>query len=175
MEEGFYYHNVALAPNLSDRLRLLCQEVLDRLPEGWNEHREIDIEQLDEIPAPPPSGGIGYASCLREEEGETLPDELPEGIEPEQIYLVTLYRKNLDRLSDKAVQWAIAHELAHAASGLPTGSIVIDGIPYTQVAPDQYVSAPGKDEHEDTADGLAMQWGFTENLQCFLSETETSR
>ena len=162
--------NISLAPDLSERMRRLCREVLDRIPPGFDENRTISIEESDEIPTPP-GGGTGYASAGREEEGESFPFEMPPGVEPEQIWVVRLYRRNLDTLSDAAVRWVIVHELAHVASGLRTGSIVVGGVPVTQTAPGQYEPAPSKETLEDTADRIALQWGFSDERQCFLSET----
>lgn len=97
---------------------------------------------------------------------------MPDGVEPDQGWIVTLYRRNLDTLSDAAVGWVIAHELAHVASGLQTGSIVVGGVPLTQTGRGQYNPAPSQETHEDAADGIAFQWGFSNELQSYLTEIQ---
>ncbi len=150
-----------------ERLRRLCREVLERLPVDWDEYREIAIEESDKTPSHSPCN-VGYASASRNEEGESL---LPDGIEPEQSWVVTLYRMHLDLLPEAAIRWVIAHELGHVASGLRTGSIVVGGVPVTQIAPGQYEPAVPKDQLEGAADSIALGWGFSQELQSFRAET----
>ncbi len=57
-------------------------------------------------------------------------------------YVITIYPSLLDRLSDSACRWVFAHECAHIASKLRSGSIVIGGKPYTRLCGDEYVEAP---------------------------------
>ena len=155
------------------RLRRLCREVLERLPVEWDAYREIAIEESDETPSPS-SGSVGYASASRDEEGEeveSLPSEPLDGTEPEQSWVVTLYQKHLHLLSDTAIRWVIAHEFGHVASGLRTGSIVVGGVPVTQIAPGQYEPAVPKDQLEGAADSIALGWGFSQELQSFRAET----
>ena len=99
----------------------------------------------------------------REEEGEA---------EVEQLWAVTLYPALLERLSDAACRWAIAHEFGHVASGLPMGSIVIKGKPMTKIkgTKDEYEEAPSKDDQEDVAEKIALEWGFSGELTTFLAE-----
>ncbi len=74
----------------------------------------------------------GYACTLAEAEaGEMV---IP--------YLITIYPSLLDRLSDSACRWVFAHEFGHIASKLRSGSIVVDGKPYTRQRGDEYVEAP---------------------------------
>lgn len=161
-----------LTNHLSDRMKRLCREVLTRFPSDWDDHRTFDIEESDDRPSPSP-GTIGYACARRYEDTESRRDELPLDIEPEQCWSVILYVEHLSLLSDQAIRWAIAHELGHVASGLRLGSLLIGGIPMTQVGPGSYEPAPPKDRHEDEADRLALEWGFSEEFQRFLSETGT--
>ena len=85
-------------------------------------------------------------------------------------YLITIYPSLLDRLSDSACRWVFAHEFGHIASKLRSGSIVVDGKPYTRQRGDEYVEAPPKNVKEDAADRIALEWGFDCALQDFLEE-----
>ena len=80
----------------------------------------------------------------------------------------------LNRLSDPACRYAIAHELGHVASGLPQGSILIEGKPHTKVkgTTDEYEEAPATEDQEDVAEKIAMEWGFTGELTTWLKEDE---
>ncbi len=142
---------------LSERYRRLTQEVLCRLPWEWDVHCTWVIEESEK------RSPQGYGSAHREEEGEG---------DCEQFWVVTLYPAMLDRLSDAACRWVIAHELAHVASGLPTGSIVIRGKPHTRIkgTVDEYQETASKVVHEDTADEIALEWGFSEEMQALLAE-----
>jgi hypothetical protein len=143
-----------LSPELPDRYKRLCREVVFRLPSEWDSEVEWSVD-TDREPSPG-----GYANVLREEEAADL-------ITPCEI---TLYPALMDRLSDAACRWVIAHEFAHAASGIPCGSITIDGKPHTRVkgTVDLYEQVPAKKVHEDAADRIAMDWGFTSELPAFL-------
>ena len=163
----------SLTVGLSGRFHVLCSEVLNRLPPEWDEFRTFDFQESQEVPKPDGEEGfVGFAKCLRCEDEEELPAELPDGEETEQIWTVTVYTNPLSGLTDAAAKWAIAHELAHVASGLPTGSWVIGRIPMTQTEPGVYEPAPPKDGRDDAAESIAMNWGFTNELQAFLRETD---
>jgi hypothetical protein len=119
-------------------------------------------------------GAPGYACALRFEEVEDLdPDDL-EG-HGEQLWQVTLYPALLDKLSDPAVGWVIAHELGHVASGCVCG-IVIDGRPVTRIpgTTDQYreISPAEKHKNEGLANAIARAWGFWEEEEAFRAEEE---
>ena len=160
-----------LTGHLSERMRRLCRDVLLRLPEGWDEYRSFHIEESQDVPTQP-GGKIGYANALRYEEAESLPSEMPDGVDIEQCWTVKLFVKHLALLSDVAVCWGIAHELAHIASGLNTGSMTIGNVPMTQVSPGHYEPAPPTDLLEEAANLTAESWGFSEERQRFLSETK---
>lgn len=101
-------------------------EVLWRLPDGWDQHAHWYVEVGEE------GSPLGPGSARRREE-----EEDDEGY---QYWDVNLYPALLDRLSDPACRWVIAHELAHVASGIPTGSVVLGGRLYTRIkgTGDQY-------------------------------------
>jgi len=143
--------------SLPERYRRLTQEELYRLPWDWDRNCEWSVVGSDRRD---PSG---YGSVLRFEEGEG--DYIQE-------WEVTLYPAMLDLLSDGACRWVIAHELAHVASGIPTGSVVIDGKAATRIkgTVDQYQEAPSKAVHEDAADQIALEWGFSGEMQALVVE-----
>jgi hypothetical protein len=105
----------------------------------------------------------GYANTFRHDE---------EGGEYVTPYVVTAFPVLMNRLSDAACRWVIAHELGHIASRLPFGSIVIHGKLYTPVkgTAGEYELAPRKEIQEDTADSIALEWGFDSELQAFFAE-----
>jgi ABC transporter substrate binding protein len=89
---------------LPHRYARLTEEVLFRLPEGWDDERTWSVStSAEESPK-------GYACVLREEEGEG---------ETEQLWSMTLFPSRLDTLSDAAVRWAVAHEFGHIAVASP--------------------------------------------------------
>ncbi len=158
-EYARFYLDRVIAPTAPERYRRLVADVLWRLPEDWDAARTWGVEFSDD------PGPRGYASARREEEGEG---------EIEQLWFVTLYPALLDRLSDAACRWVIAHELGHVASGLPHGSVLIEGKPYTKVkgTTDEYEEAPATEDQEDVASKIAMEWGFTGELTVWLKEDE---
>jgi hypothetical protein len=155
---------VICAGGLSGRYRALFREVLDRLPNGWDDLRTFvfGIEQ----------GTPGYGCALRFEEGEDLARDDIEG-HGEPDWAVTLFPALLHRISDPAVRWVIAHELGHVASGCACG-IVIDGRPVTLIpgTTDQYreISPVEKDHNERLANAIARAWGFWEEERAFRAE-----
>ena len=142
-------------PSVPPRYRRLLREVAERLPKGWDDHAEWEVESN------PDQHPQGYACVLQYEEGAR---------ETVMNYTVTIFPGLLDRLSDSACRWVFAHEFAHIASKVRTGSIAIGGRPYTRVSGAEYVEAPSKKVHEDAADRIAMDWGFDRELLTFLDE-----
>jgi len=146
--------------SLPERYQRLVTEVVFRLPAEWDANVEwsagLDLKQNPSC----------YGSALRQEETE---EDYADAI---QVWEISLYPNLLDRLSDAACRWMIAHEFGHVASGLPTGSITIAGIPLTRVrgAVDCYVEVPIKDDHEDAANGIALKWGFKTEREAFITE-----
>ncbi len=151
---GSHFH-----PDVPERYRRLVADVLWRLPEAWDAAREWSVEISAE------TSPKGYASARREEEGEG---------EIEQLWIVTLYPALLDRLSDAACRYPIAHEFGHVASGLSMGSISIDGTRFSPVkgTANEYEEATSTDDHEDVAELIVMEWGFSGELATFLKEDQ---
>jgi hypothetical protein len=151
------------------RFRRLLREVFDRLPDGWDTYRTWTVELSEQMPTK------GYASCLRleEEEGDTT--AIIEG-HREQNWIVTLYTPWLDRLSDRAALWAIAHELGHVASGMACGSLVISGTAYTRVSSSEdqlrEITPEEREAREKVADVIARAWGFSFEEEAFEEEAQ---
>jgi Zn-dependent peptidase ImmA (M78 family) len=86
-----------------------------------------------------------------------------------------LYPALLDKFSDAAVRWVIAHELGHVASGCVCGAFVIDGRRMTPVlGTDQYreITDIEEDYNEQLANAVARAWGFWSEEQTFRAEEE---
>jgi peptidase M48-like protein len=155
------------AGTLSGRYRTLLREVVDRLPNGWDEPRTFTCATEH--------GSPGYACALRFEEIEDMDPNDLEG-HSEQVWAVTFYPELLDKFSDAAVRWVIAHELGHVASGCVCGAIVVDGRAMTRIpgTTDQYreIDAVEKDHNERLANAIARAWGFWSEEQAFRAEKE---
>ncbi len=154
--------NEVIGPGVPDRYRYLVTDVLWRLPEGWDAARTWVVEVSDH----PKPGAYASADRLEEFDGEI-----------EQLWTVTLYPALLDQLSDPACRYVIAHEFGHVASGLPVGSIMIKGKWFTKIkgTTDQYEKVPTSEDHEDVAEKIAMEWGFSGELTTlFKDENEQS-
>ena len=86
-------------------------------------------------------------------------------------YEIVVFPSLMDQLSDTACLWVIAHELGHAASGLPCGVFTIMGKPYTRIGDsDEYEEVPPLEVHEATANRIALEWGFGLEHRTFLTE-----
>ncbi len=153
------YLDAHVHSGVPERYRRLVADVLWRLPEAWDAAREWSVEISSK------TSPKGYASARREEEGEG---------EIEQLWTVTLYPALLDRLSDAACRYPIAHEFGHVASGLTTGSITIGGKHLTKIkgSKDEYEEAASTDDHEDVAEKISLEWGFSSELTTFLKEED---
>ncbi len=151
---GSHFH-----PDVPERYRRLVADVLWRLPEAWDAAREWSVEISSETTP------RGYASARHEEGTEE---------ETEQSWIVTLYPALLDRLSDVACRYPIAHEFAHVASGLGQGSITLEGKHLTKIkgSKDEYEEAASTDDHEDVAEKISLEWGFSSELTTLLKEDQ---
>lgn len=149
---------------LSPRHQRLVREVYSRIP---HVDRVFACRTISIVESPDPTPK-GYAHVRREEETETQPWEAD--FAPEQAWTMTLYPAMLDHLSDAAVRWVIVHEFGHIASGCRTGSVEVGGVTYTQQSPGVYIQAPSKAVHEDSAEVIALSWGFDAECQAWLRE-----
>jgi hypothetical protein len=141
--------------SIPQRYKRLGSEVALAIPEGWDDHAEwtVDVGSME--------NPRGYASVLPFEED---PGDLA------RLYMVQIFPSLMDRLSDSACRWVIAHALAHIASKLRFGSIVIQGVPHTELHKDEYVPVPPKSVQEDAANNISLGWGFDREMQAFLIE-----
>ena len=150
-----------IAHNVPNRYRRLVTEVLCRLPADWDAARTWEVGVSSE------QTPRGYGSARHEIEADG---------EIEQVWIMTLYPSLIDRLSDAACLWVIAHEFGHIASGLSGASLVIEGIGYTPVkgTANQYKEIVSTEDQEDIAEKLALEWGFSSELQAWLKEDSDS-
>jgi hypothetical protein len=125
--------------SLMGRYRSLAIEVFLRLPDGWDSHAHWtmcagEITHIVDV-------YLGGARRLKAEPGDP------------QLWEIRLVQQTLDRYSDAAVRWVIAHEFAHVATGLPTDPRERDDALC-----------------EDRADHLAALWGFQKEQDAFEAE-----
>ncbi len=155
--DGFLrvYLDAHVHPDVPARYRRIVTDVLWRLPEAWDAAREWSVEISAETTP------RGYASARHEDESDG---------EIEQVWIVTLYPELLDRLSDAACRYIIAHEFGHVASGLSMGCISIYGTRYSPVkgTANEFEEVTSTDDQEDVANLMAMDWGFSSELAIFL-------
>ena len=136
--------NDHLEPSLPPRYRHLAADVVLRLPEGWDSHAHWtmcagDISATHDVH----QAGV---RLLEQERGDL------------QLWEVRLVPAALDGYSDAAIQWVIAHELAHVSSGLPTDKHQRDDVLC-----------------EDRADHLATLWGFQPERAAYEAERAPAR
>jgi hypothetical protein len=166
MEDHHFQTIAAKVPE--GRYRTLLRQVLDRLPEGWDDYRTFDVQLSDEMPE------RGYASARRDEALESGNEDPIVEDNTAQVWEIILYRPWLDRFPDEAVAWVIAHELGHVASGIPCGIGTNEGSPITRIPGtlDEYrlITPEERARHEGTADGIARDWGFSHEQEAFESE-----
>lgn len=150
-----------IPPIVPNRYRHLLSEVLSRLPADWDAARNWQVEVSSE------QTPRGYASARHEDEADG---------EIEQMWIMTLYPSLLDRLSDKACLYVIAHEFGHIASGLYGPSLVNKGIGYAPAkgTANQYEEVVSTGNQEDIAEKLALEWGFSPELQAFFRDESGS-
>jgi hypothetical protein len=150
-----------IPPVVPNRYRHLVSEVLCRLPADWDAARTWQVEVSSE------QTPLGYASARHEIEADG---------DNEQVWIMTLYPSLPDRLPDKACLYVIAHEFGHIASGLCGPSLVHKGIGYAPVkgTANQYEEAVSTGDREDIAEKLALEWGFSAELQAFFRDASGS-
>lgn len=135
----------------------LLKRVTERLPAGW------DYDRLVTVALSTQKTHRRYAGALRDQVIGSL--QVKAGVEAHQtghhvpFWHVTLYISWLDRLSDDAVVWVMAHELSHVAAGMPCGSVML----------------AGGDAWEQVADITARAWGFAREEEAFWHEAAGTR
>ena len=144
-------------PDVPSRYRRLVSEVLCWLPADWDAACTWQVGVSSE------QTPRGYARAQHENEADG---------DIEQVWIMTLYPSLLDRLSDKACLYVIVHEFGHIASGLCGPSLVHKGIGYAPVkgTANQYEEVVSTADQEDIAEKLALEWGFSPELQAWLKE-----
>ena len=148
----------AIAPNVPERYRHLVEEVLRRLPPGWAGDETLSVVSSDD-PAP-----LGFACVVYERAARAWGE------------VVTLYPALLDRLSEAACRWVIAHEFGHVAARLPQlGRLA--GRACLYVGGRWRISRADpkrlKDLYEEAANHLAVTWGFEKDWDTFEGERST--
>ena len=126
-----------LDASLPPRYRRLAAEVFLRLPDGWDSHAHWTMSACEIA-----SEGDVYLAGAHRVKGDWL-----------QLWEIKLVPRALDRYSDAAVRWVIAHECAHVATGLSTDPRERDA-----------------DLYEDRADHLASFYGFEEDHEAYEKE-----
>lgn len=144
------YMNSRMVEMLSPRYQRLVSEVLHRLPLGWNAGWIVRIEESGKTPFPV-TGCIRYTSAEVINEGRSA-----------RAWVLTLFTRHLDGLSDKAVRWVIAHRFAHFASCAPSGL--------------SWRATRNRNAEKDdrAADAQAHTWGFSEERRHFEEESPKS-
>lgn len=128
------------------RYRDLFVAVLQRLPDSWDDFREYSFHLSEQKPEE------GYACSALE---AITPGSLPPAGHRHQIWVVTLFTPWLDRLSDEAVSWVIAHELGHVCCGMKCGQFSVKAA---------HVGG------ELIADMIGRAWGFSYEEEIFEVE-----
>lgn len=126
----------------------LLKRVAQQLPGGWDYDRMVSVELSGK------KTERRYAGTLCEEEAELPQPESAVGGHSARSWHVTLYTPWLDRLSDDAVVWVMAHELGHVTAGMPCGPTVLAEC----------------EAWEQVADVTARAWGFTREEEVFRHE-----
>lgn len=151
MEEWF---GGKVEPSVPDRYRRLLFEVALRLPDGWDYYATWTVEaEWEENPL-----GI-YAHVVLEAEGES-----------ENQYIIKIHPSVMDRLSDAACRGIFAHELGHIATKLLHELTTGRGKVYVKTEEGEYVPMPAEQIREDSADTIALRWGFDRELETLREE-----
>lgn len=125
------------------------------MPEGWDRGIEWSVDVGDEPEEP---------------EGLACMDPTAPG-----PCIVRLFPSRMDRFSDAACRWIIAHEFGHLApvlsfrvtiEGQPC--LFIDGVWRRSLASSERL----EDLYEEAADRGAWEWGFHAECEAFAAEVE---
>ena len=133
-------NNVSMA--LSVRYQRLADEVLRRLPSGWNANRVMRIEESRET--------LHFAMGR-----PTVACVARLHFKSDEAWIVTLYTSCLDTLSDQAVRWILAREI---------GRVLSDPNQFRQQ------KANSTSTEDDRAEVLAIGWGFSNERHQFERE-----
>lgn len=141
------YMNSRMVEGLSPRYQRLVTEVLHRLPLGWNAGWIVRIEESEKTPFP-------VTGCMRYTSGEVI----NEG-RSARAWVVTLFTRRLDGLSENAVRWVIAQRFARLGSW-PSSRL-------------SWRATRGRNAEKDdrVADARALGWGFSEERRHFEVES----
>lgn len=139
------------------RYRALIIQIIERLPEGWD---DLAVWSMRVGEDPPP--GV-YARVQPDE--VTAADEVTS-------FTIEIFPSMMGLLSDEACRWVIAHEFAHIASGVRHASLVIRGKRYIRVTGETYREAPTTDGYENSAESIALAWGFGPEHKAWLTDNE---
>ena len=133
-------NNISMA--LSTRYQCLAREVLSRLPSGWHANRVVRIEESRETLHL--ALGRPAVACVARLQFKS-----------DEAWIVTLYTSCLDTLSDEAVRWILAREIARVLSE-PNQS--------------RRRKAQTASPQHDRAEALALGWGFSKERHRFEEE-----
>jgi len=125
---------------LSPRYYRIANEVLRRLPAGWQADHVLRLEESRET-VHLPQGRPAVACSARLQ------------FKSQHAWIVILYTSCLDTLSDEAVRWILACEL---------GRVVSDGA--------WDVKLTGINMPDERVDANAMKWGFAHERRRFEEE-----
>lgn len=132
-------NNISMA--LSTRYQRLANEVLRRLPSGWQANRVLRIEESRETLHL--TQGRPAVACVAKLQFKS-----------EDAWIITLYTSSLDNLSDEAVRWILAREFGRVLSE--------DSQPWEQKS--------DRTPTQEKAEMLAIEWGFSQERQRFEEE-----
>jgi len=133
-------NNVSMA--LSARYQRLANDVLRRLPSGWNANRVMRLEESRET--------LHFAMGR-----PTVACVARLHFKSDEAWIVTLYTSCLDTLSDEAVRWILAREIGRVLSD-PNQS--------------RRQKAHSTSIPDDRAEALALKWGFSHERHRFEQE-----
>jgi len=133
-------NNISMA--LSARYQCLANEVLRRLPTGWHADRVVRLEESREtLHLTQGRPAVACAARLQ--------------FKSDEAWIVTFYTSCLDTLSDEAVRWILARELARVLS---------------ESGQSWRCKVSSTTTQEERAEALALEWGFSGERHRFEEE-----
>jgi hypothetical protein len=143
-----YFHN-QMVGTLSPRYRRLVQEVLRRLPLGWNKGWIVRMEESKETSCWI-FGRLHYLQVAVINEGRSA-----------SAWVLSLCTPHLDSLSDDAVRWILAYGFGNVAA-CPPPRLVFAGARIKSVR---------QPKAHERAEAQALDWGFSEERRTFEKES----